>query len=111
MQKRDLDRQTKIHDMGFKMTTASRSDVMIDDNVVDYSKVKLGNGPVKPTTDATINLKTAMRTVSANYTDKTQILQAIENNDTDTLREISDFYYKTSGIYKRAAIYLSSCFR
>lgn len=111
MQKRDLDRQTKIHDMGFKMTTASRSDVMIDDNVVDYSKVKLGNGPVKPTTDATINLKTAMRAVSANYTDKTQILQAIENNDTDTLREISDFYYKTSGIYKRAAIYLSSLFK
>ena len=34
MQKRDLDRQTRIHDMGFKMTTASRSDVMIDDNVV-----------------------------------------------------------------------------
>ena len=38
-----LERQKHIHEKGFSMTRAS--EVFIDKNVLDYSKVKLGNGP------------------------------------------------------------------
>ena len=111
MQKRDLTRQEYIHGLGFNMLRDTRRDVAIDQTVVDYSKVKLGNGPVKPTSDATINLKTALKSTGSEYTDKEKILNYIHRNDIDELRQASEFYYQTSGIYKRAVIYMASLFR
>ena len=76
-----FDRQRTIHDKGFSMNKYSYQEMPMDNAVVDYSKVKIGNGPVKPVTDAVINLNTAIQKVNSLYTDKETILQAIQNND------------------------------
>ena len=56
-----FDRQKVIHDKGFSMHKYSCQEIIpMDDVVVDYSKV-IGNGPVKPVTDAVINLNTAIQ--------------------------------------------------
>ena len=104
-----LERQKHIHNKGFSMTR--HGNALMDNNVVDYSRVKLGNGPVKPTEDAVINLKTALNQVGTTYTQKEDVLSAIRNQDLETQREISDFYFETSGIYKRACEYLAFLFR
>ena len=104
-----LERQKHIHEKGFSMTRAS--EVFIDKNVLDYSKVKLGNGPVKPVEDAVVNLQTALTKVGSSYTQKEEVLNAIRNQELGTQREISDFYFETNGIYKRACEYLAFLFR
>lgn len=107
-----FDRQKVIHDKGFSMNKYSCQEIIPkDDVVVDYSKVKIGNGPVRPVTDAVINLNTAIQKVNSLYTDKATILQAIQNNDLELMREISDFYFETNGIYKRACEYLAFLYR
>ena len=45
------------------------------------------------------------------YTDKQVILTAIRDKDVATMREISDFYFETSGVYKRAVEYLAKLYR
>ena len=104
-----LERQKTIHDKGFSMTRYP--EILLDENVLDYSKVKLGNGPVKPVEDAVINLQTALSKIGSIYTEKEQVLSAIRNQDLETQREISDFYFETSGIYKRACEYLAFLFK
>ena len=104
-----LARQKNIHDKGFSMTR--HGDVHVDDKVLDYSKVKLGNGPVKPVADAIINLETALTRLGTTYTDKDEILRAIQEKDLPTLREVSDFYFETNGIYKRACEYIAFLYR
>ena len=104
-----LERQRHIHDKGFSMTR--QSEILLDNNVVDYTKVKLGNGPVKPTEDAVINLQTAISKIGSTYTQKEEVLSAINNQDLETQRAISDFYFETNGIYKRACEYLAFLFR
>ena len=107
-----FDRQKVIHDKGFSMSKYSSQEIIPMDNaVVDYSKVKIGNGPVKPVIDAVINLNTAIQKINSLYTDKGTILQAIQNNDLELMREISDFYFETNGIYKRACEYLAFLYR
>ena len=104
-----LARQKTIHDKGFSMT--SHGEIRIDNQVLDYSKVKLGNGPVKPVADAVVNLETALTRLGTTYTDKDEILRAIQDKDLTTLREVSDFYFETNGIYKRACEYLAFLYR
>lgn len=104
-----LARQKIIHDKGFSMTR--RDEIQLDNNVLDYSKVKLGNGPLKPVADAVINLETALTKIANTYTDKEEILRAIQDKDLITLREVSDFYFETNGIYKRACEYLAFLYR
>ena len=100
-----LDRQKIIHDKGFVMTSDSRG------QVVDYTQVRIGNGPHKKASDVSVNLQTALSAVDSVYTDKQIILTAIRDKDAATMREISDFYFETSGIYKRAVEYLAKLYR
>ena len=62
---------------------------------IDYGKMKIG---AKTLEDAVINLGTYKK-INPRLADKQNILRAIENYDLKTMREISDFFYKTSGIY------------
>ena len=96
------ERQQEIHKKGFNF----------GNSVVDYSKSRIGNGnSAKKVDDASVNLKTIISEVNSTYTDKTIIVQAINNKDLDTLRDISDFYFDVSGIYKRACEYLAFLYR
>ena len=100
-----LERQKIIHDKGFAMTSNNRG------QVVDYAQVRIGNGPHKKVSDVSVNLQTALSAVDSAYTDKQVILTAIRDKDVATMREISDFYFETSGVYKRAVEYLAKLYR
>ena len=72
---------------------------------IDFSKIKVG---LKTLDDATLTL-TQEKTNP--YTDKSYILQAIENCDYEEMIKISDYYYKTSGIYNRLCRYMAYLYR
>ena len=70
---------------------------------VDFNKTKVG---VKTLEDAILNLGTLKR-LNSIYTDKDTILEAINKNDQKQMREISNFFFKTSGIYSRLCKYMA----
>ena len=98
------ERQNAIHEKGFNMND---NKVLVSNNVVDYSRVRIGNGQNSKNDNVSINLKTALSSMDTIYTDKSVILSAIQNKELETLREISDFYYDISGIYKRGCEYIA----
>jgi hypothetical protein len=46
-----------------------------------------------------------------NYGDKKLILKALADRDLKTLREVSNYFYRTNGIYYRACNYFASMYR
>ena len=75
----------------------------------DYSKIKVG---VKALEDAKINLGAYTKsTVPRNYTNKGLVIQAMANRDYETLREISNHFYRISGIYRRICDYVATMYR
>ena len=73
----------------------------------DFSKIRIGQKNVE---DAILNLSDFKRTDSR-LGDKTTILNAIKNNDQRLMREISSFFYRTSGIYNRLCRYMAYMYR
>lgn len=74
--------------------------------MIDYSKVRVG---IKQLEDAII--ETPLKHVSRNYTDKEYILNCLHKGDIKTLKQISQFFYRTSGIYGRLCRYLAFMYR
>ena len=74
---------------------------------LDFSKLKNG---MRTLDDAILSLG-SYRSVNRNYSDKTSILQAIDNHDYNTLREVSSYFYEANGIYQRICKYLALLYR
>lgn len=74
---------------------------------IDYSKIKVG---AKTLEDAVLRLGN-LKKVNPRFTDKSTVLNAINNYDLKLMREISDFYYKTNGIYTRIVRYMAFMYR
>ena len=74
---------------------------------MDFSKVKVG---AKMLDDATFNLGD-LKAANPRLADKRTVLEAINNYDLETMREISEFFYKTSGIYARLVRYMAFMYR
>lgn len=74
---------------------------------IDYGKIKIG---AKSLDDAVLKLGD-LKKANPNLADKATILNAIDNYDLKTMREVSDFFYKTSGIYARIIRYLAFIYR
>ena len=93
--------QTDIHSRGFDLSDYSRQD--------DYGKVKVG---VKTLNDAILDLG-SLKTTSAQkrLVDKKMVLDALVKNDVKKLREISEFFYNTNGIYSRICNYFAFLYR
>lgn len=91
-------RQKQIHEKGFGMGEA----------LTKYGRIKVGNSTLN---DATINLGSMATTISNIYGNKNKILQALAKQDVNDLREISNYFYRTSGIYQRACNYFATMFR
>ena len=88
-------RQNAIHEKGFDM------------GQTHFGKIKVG---VKTLDDAILSLG-EIRGASKNRFDKYTIFKALAENDLPKLREISDYFYKTSGIYTRACNYFANLYR
>lgn len=69
----------------------------------DYGKIRLG---LKTVDDATFNIGSYYK-LSHEYGDKQYVLNAINSYNLSKMRAISNFYYKTSGIYSRLLRYIA----
>lgn len=77
---------------------------------MDFNKMKLGKQMFEDVA-LEIGSYSALKTACPQYTNKRQIIQAIESGDLNTMREISNFYYKTSGIYNRLVRYMAFMYK
>ena len=73
---------------------------------IDFSKIKVG---VKTLEDAVVDIP--IKKVNRDYTNKEFILRTLNNNDVQTARSLSNFFFNTSGIYSRLCRYLAYMFR
>lgn len=80
---------------------------LLETESYDYSKMRVGLRTVE---DATINLGSFSQ-VKKNYSDKAHILNAINQKNYNEVRDISHFYYETSGIYQRVCKYLAFLYK
>lgn len=74
---------------------------------IDFSKIRVG---LKTLQDATIDIG-SYRRINPRCGDKDLVLTAINNGNIDAMREISNFFYKTSGIYNRMCRYMAYIYR
>lgn len=74
---------------------------------VDFSKMQIGSKKIE---DVLVNLG-SYKKVNANYGNKQFVLNAIYKHDYQTLRQISNYFYESSGIYYRLCNYLSTLYR
>ena len=86
--------QEKIHNKGFRI-------------VNEYGNLKVG----KKTLEDIVYDFGATKTLSKAYTNKANIIKALKDKDLKSLREISDYYYRTNGIYFRVCNYFAQMFR
>ena len=92
----EMTRQEQIRNKGFDMN-----------RVTDYGKIKIGT---KSLDDAVLNLGSIQRE-TRNVINKGIIYRALIDNDLEKLREISNYFYKTSGIYQRVCNYFATMYR
>ena len=92
----------------FNMRIMDKDDIPIDPGTgtVDFNKIKVG---IKNLDDAVVD--SPLKKVNKNFADKDFILKALDRADVFTLKEISKFYYRTSGIYKRLCKYMAFLYR
>jgi len=76
-------------------------------NTIDFSKIRVGARTLE---DATLELST-FRKENPRLADKKAILQAMDRGDNKFLREVSNYFYRTSGIYNRLCRYMAYMYR
>ena len=73
----------------------------------DFGKIRVG---AKVLDDAILELGT-LKKINPHLADKENVLKAINNYDLKEMREISLFFYRTSGIYGRLVRYMAFMYR
>lgn len=73
----------------------------------DFSKIKIG---AKTLDDAIVDLGD-LKKIDKRLANKETILRAIHTCNFEEMREISNFFYKTSGIYARLCRYMAYLYR
>lgn len=104
-----INRIEEIKQKGFRMNLSNDTeDVYAKQfNTVDFSKIRVG---VKSLEDAIVTLGD-LKKLDSRLGDKEEVLRAINNGDYDQMRDISNFFYKTSGIYSRLCRYMAYLYR
>lgn len=93
-----MNRQDIIRAKGFDMMQRPQT---------EYGHIKSGT---KQLADAVINLG-AIEKSTKGYVSKGVVLKALFDNDVQKLREISNYFYKTNGIYQRLCNYVATMYR
>ena len=104
-----INRKEEIKKKGFSIEIANNNDTQILNpfEAVDFSKIKVG---AKTLDDAILTLGD-LKKVDARLANKDNVLKAINSCDYEQMREISSFFYKTSGIYARLCRYMAYLYR
>lgn len=83
------------------------SDTFSPFNNTDFSKIQVG---IKTLADAVLDLSDYKK-VNPSLGDKIRVLEAINHGNYEKMRKISNFFYKTSGIYSRLCRYMAFLYR
>lgn len=78
------------------------------ESAIDYNKIKVG---MKSLDDAILVLGDLKKNGNNNLANKNLILQALADNDIDTLRDVSNYFYKTDGLYQKVCNYFAFLYR
>jgi hypothetical protein len=98
----------EIKAKGFDMISNDTRDPYSDTYVpTDFSKIKVG---VKSLEDAVLTLGDYKK-VDPRLGDKKTVMDAIHKNDLETMRAVSNFFYRVSGIYGRLCKYLAYMYK
>ena len=100
----------EIKKKGFNMVQTSEYQIPPEANnyvPIDFSKIKIG---IKSVSDAVLRLGD-LRSINPLLADKEQVLQAIHRGDLEKMRDISNYFYKISGIYQRLCRYMAYMYR
>ncbi len=101
-----INRMAYIKEKGFDMIQAT-DNLESDFAPIDFAKIRIG---VKSVSDAILKLGD-LRKVNPSLGDKITILKAIHYGDAQRMREISNYFYKISGIYQRLCRYMAYMYR
>ena len=96
-------RQEEIRSKGFDMINSRRG----YEGPIDYGKIKDGT---KTLDDAVLNLG-SMPKIRHDFGNKAFILQAISERNLPLIREISNYFYNTNGIYSKVCDYFAYLYR
>ena len=104
-----VNRVKEIKKKGFRMDVEDDYQSFADDGFVpvDFSKIKVG---LKTLNDAVLDLN-AYKKLNNRLGDKQAVLDAMHTNDYNMQREISEFFFKISGIYRRLCVYMAYLYR
>lgn len=72
-----------------------------------FAKLRVGS---KTLEDAILNIGSLKKT-NSQMVDKANVIRALANNDANQLRDISSFFYRSSGIYNRLCRYLAYLYK
>lgn len=107
-------RQEEIKAKGFDIIVGQQPDTNINRPTgfqgmpaIDFNKIKLG---AKTLDDAVLKLG-SLKQVNPRLADKRTVLNAISSYDLKTMREVSNFFYRISGIYARMIRYMAFMYR
>ncbi len=90
--------QEAIHAKGFDM---------VNGPATDYNKIKVG---LKTVQDAVLELGT-LKDGRREYFNKKDIMRALADRDLRALRAISNYFYRTNGIYQKVVDYYATMYR
>ena len=99
-----IDRVARIKSKGFNVNLAKDTD---DGYSTDFSKIRVG---LQTLDDAIISYGTFKKT-NPRLGSKANVLKAIDNHDVEEMRQISNFFYRTSGIYARLCRYMAYLYK
>ena len=101
-------RMEEIKRKGFQITSNdTRNPYETYTPDLDFSKIKVGMQTLQ---DATLDVGILKR-IDPRLGDKKTVLKAIHQNDLETMRDVSNFFYRISGIYNRLCRYLAYMYR
>ena len=107
-------RLNEIHSKGFDIIAGQQDTIFNQPTgyqgmpAVDFNKIKVG---AKILDDAIIKLDGSLKNANPRLADKETVLRAIATYDLKTMREVSRFFYRASGIYARIIRYMAFMYR
>jgi hypothetical protein len=90
-----MDRQEEIRSKGFRMDQAHFNRMRINRRTIDNVLMQLG----------------ALENTKNYRKGKNEILRALGDGDINSLRSVSQYFFRTNGIYTRACNYLAQMYR
>ena len=104
-----MNKQKEIKSKGFNMFPTNDTSELptLEKRTLDFNKVKIG---LKTLEDAVLVSAGDLKKARPDLSDKQSVIRAIDNYDFVKMREISDFFFRTNGIYQRLCKYMANLY-